>query len=565
VELLIKNGFVYDPQNKIDGEKMDIAIQNGKIAKSVDPTKAVVIDASNMIVMPGGVDLHSHIAGAKVNAGRLLRPEDHYKDVEVKTPITRSGVGHSIPSTFTTGYRYARMGYTTVFEPATAPLKTLHTHEELNDIPILDKACFPLFGNNWIVMEYLKENRIEECAAYIAWMLNAVKGYAIKIVNPGGVESWGWGKGIKSLDDQVPYFGITPREILRGLCEVNKLLNLPHPIHVHCNNLGKPGNYRTTIETMDCVRDLATDDKPIMHVTHVQFTGYGGVDWASLASGADKIAKYVNAHRHVTIDLGQIIFTDTTTMTADGPFQYQLYLLTGNKWINSDVEAETGAGVVPMRYRRNNYAHAVMWAIGLELALLVKDPWRVFMTTDHPNGGPFTSYPRVISWLMSREVRKKILAKVPRLTRVRTNLSAIDREYSFYEIAIVTRAGTAKILGLKNKGHLGIGADADVAIYNINPTEIDPSKDYKKVRRAFRNAAYTVKAGEIVAKDGEITTAPNGRTYWIKTEVPTDLMDAMKATLVEKFEDYYTVKLENYPIPERYLAQSTPLNVKANL
>ncbi|MBS7644361.1 formylmethanofuran dehydrogenase subunit A [Candidatus Bathyarchaeota archaeon] len=565
MKLLIRNGFVFDPQNGIDGEKMDIAIQDGRIVESVNPSEAVTIDASNMIVMPGGVDLHSHIAGAKVNAGRLLRPEDHYKDVEIKTSITRSGVGHSIPSTFTTGYRYARMGYTTVFEPATAPLKTLHTHEELNDIPILDKACFPLFGNNWIVMEYLKENRVEECAAYIAWMLNAVKGYAIKIVNPGGVEAWGWGKGIKSLDDQVPYFEITPREIIRGLCKVNKLLNLPHPIHVHCNNLGKPGNYRTTIETMDCISDLATDDKPIIHVTHVQFTGYGGVDWASLASGADKIAKYVNAHRHVTLDLGQIIFTDTTTMTADGPFQYQLYLLTGNKWINSDVEAETGAGVVPMRYRRNNYVHAVMWAIGLELALLVKDPWRVFMTTDHPNGGPFTAYPRVISWLMSREVRRKILAKVPRLARVRTNLSAIDREYTFYEIAIVTRAGTAKILGLKNKGHLGIGADADIAIYNINPNEVDPSKDYKKVRRAFRNAAYTIKDGEIIAKDGEIIKVPNGRTYWSKPEVRADLMDAMKAILVKKFEDYYTVKLENYYIPERCLVQSNPINVKASL
>jgi formylmethanofuran dehydrogenase subunit A len=209
--------------------------------------------------------------------------------------------------------------------------------------------------------------------------------------------------------------------------------------------------------------------------------------------------------------------------------------------------------------------HAVLWAIGLELALLVKDPWKVFMTTDHPNGGPFTSYPRVISWLMSREVRSKILAKVPRLARVRTNLSAIDREYTFYEIAIVTRAGTAKILGLKNKGHLGIGADADIAIYNINPNEVDPSKDYKKVRRAFRNAAYTIKDGEIIAKDGEIAKVPNGRTYWIKAEVPIDLMGTMKATLVKKFEDYYTVKLENYQIPERCLIRSAPLNVKANL
>ena len=192
-ELLLRNGTVFDPLNRIRGEKMDLAIRDGRIVETVS-SKAKIIDASAMVVMPGGVDIHSHIAGSKVNSGRILRPEDHEKDVEQRTSITRAGVGYSIPSTFTTGYRYSRMGYTTVFEPATPPLKTRHTHEELDQIPIIDKACFPLFGNNWFVMEYLKEGKLEECAAYIAWMLNATKGYAIKIVDPGGVEAWGWGR-----------------------------------------------------------------------------------------------------------------------------------------------------------------------------------------------------------------------------------------------------------------------------------------------------------------------------------------------------------------------------------
>ncbi|MCK4933784.1 amidohydrolase family protein, partial [Candidatus Bathyarchaeota archaeon] len=140
-ELLIKNGFVYDPLNRINGEIIDIAICDGKIVKEVKNGKS--IDASGMVVMPGGVDIHSHIAGAKVNAARLLRPEDHYKDVEPKTALTRSGVGYSIPSTFTTGYRYARMGWTTVMEPAMPPLKAKHTHEELNDTPMVDKGAYP--------------------------------------------------------------------------------------------------------------------------------------------------------------------------------------------------------------------------------------------------------------------------------------------------------------------------------------------------------------------------------------------------------------------------------------
>ncbi|MBS7659658.1 formylmethanofuran dehydrogenase subunit A, partial [Candidatus Bathyarchaeota archaeon] len=466
MELLIKNGYVFDPINGINGEKMDIAVKDGKIVEEVNEHRAKVIDATGMTVMPGGIDIHSHIAGGKVNAGRLLRPEDHFKDVERKTAITRSGVGYSIPSTFTTGYRYARMGWTTVMDPAMPPLEAKHTHEELSDTPIIDKASYPLLGDWWFVLEYLRDGNIEECARHVAWMIKVTKGYAIKLVNPGGLETWGFGRNVKSIDDPVPYFNVTPREIIRGLCRVNKLLHLPHTIHVHTNNLGVPGNYQTTLDTMKCVEDLAEDNKPVIHITHVQFCAFKGEDWRTLHSGAEDIAKYINSHNHVTIDMGQVVFTDTTTMTADGPFQFTLYMLSGNKWVNHDVETETSSGIVPFHYKPKNAVHATQWSIGLELALLIKDPWKVMVTTDHPNAGPFIAYPKIISWLMSRKAREATMKKISEKAKKRSLLPSIDRELSLYEIAVLTRAAQAKALGLENKGHLGVGADADIAIYN---------------------------------------------------------------------------------------------------
>lgn len=437
-------------------------------------------------------------------------------------------------------------------------MKTRHTHEELNDIPIIDKACFPLFGNNWIVMEYLSQGRIDECAAYVAWMLHATKGYAIKIVNPGGIEAWAWGKNVSSLDDQVPNFNITPREILKGLCKVNKSLNLPHAIHVHPNNLGKPGNFETTIETMDCLRGMEYE-KPILHVTHVQFEGYGGKDWFSITSKAPQIADYVNAHDHVTVDIGQIVFTDTTTMTADGPFQYQLHLLSRNKWMNLDVEIESGAGIVPFEYRRSNSVNAVQWAIGLELALLINNPWKVYLTTDHPNGGPFTSYPKIISWLMSKKARERIISRIPRSARRRTCLESVDRELTFSDIAVMTRAGTARSLGLKDKGHLGVGADADIAVYPVDPRLIDPSNDYKELAEAFGNASYVLKEGQIVVSEGHIVKSVQGKTFWVNVKVPVDLHSSMLRELEKKFTEYYTVRMENYTIREDYLSRSAPV------
>jgi formylmethanofuran dehydrogenase subunit A len=559
----VKNGFVYDPINGIDGEKMDIAVKNGKVVSAVNESKAKKIDASGMIVMPGGVDIHCHIAGSEVNIGRALRPEDHFNDVESKTSVTRSGVGRSVPSTFTTGYRYSRMGYTTLMNPAMPPLEAKHTHEELNDTPMVDKASYPLLGDWWIALEYLSQGNIEELAKYVAWLMTSTKGYAIKIVNPGGLEAWGFGHNVHSLDDQVPNFCITPREIIRGLCKVNKLLNLPHTIHVHTNNLGQPGNYTTTLETMECVRDLADDHKPAIHITHCQFSAFKGDNWRTLESGAEEIVKYVNCHSHVTLDMGQVIFGDTTTMTADGPFQFGLYGLTGNKWANHDVETETSAGIVPFRYRRRSYVHAIQWSIGLELALLIKDPWKVYMTTDHPNAGSFTSYPKIIGWLISKKAREASLKRINPRARSRSLLTSIDRELSFYELAIVTRAGQAKALGLNNKGHLGAGADADIAVYNVNPQTTEASRKYKTVRKAFKQTAYTVKNGEVVVKDGTVMKHVDGSTIWLDVRTSEPLK--VTANMKRRFKEYWTVEYENYPVTDDYLKVSHPTTVEASV
>jgi formylmethanofuran dehydrogenase subunit A len=261
--------------------------------------------------------------------------------------------------------------------------------------------------------------------------------------------------------------------------------------------------------------------------------------------------------------MGQVIFADTTTMTADGPFQYILHGLTGNKWVNHDVETETSAGIVPFRYRRKSYVHSIQWSIGLELALLIKDPWKIFMTTDHPNGGPFTAYPKIIAWLMSRKAREATLKKINQRARNRSLLLSIDRELSFYEIATLTRAGQARALGLKGKGHLGIGADADLAIFNVNPETTDASRKYKTVRKAFRRAAYTIKAGKPVVKDGEILKHIDGCTMWLDVQVsePAGITDEMK----RRFKEYWTVEYENYPVNEEYLRISQPITVKAGV
>ena len=87
------------------------------------------------------------------------------------------------------------------------------------------------------------------------------------------------------------------------------------------------------------------------------------------------------------------------------------------------------------------------------------------LTTDHPNGGPFTSYPHLIRLLMDRSFRDEQLAKLHPDVAAQCALRSITRELTLDEIAIMTRAGPARLLGLPDRGHLGVGAAADIAVY----------------------------------------------------------------------------------------------------
>jgi len=545
--LQIKNGIVVDPENKISGEKMDIFIKNGKIVEEVNG-ECKVIDASGKLVVAGGIDLHAHIAGGKINTGRAMRPEE-MRHVRRKSDRLRAAVGRTLLTSPAIGYEYAKMGYTTAIDPATPSIYVIHTHEELDSIPIIDKATLPLFGNWHQVMRYSADKDIEKLKSFVAWVLERTKGYGVKLVNPGGVEAWMYGGNVRTLDDIVPGFGVTPREIITSLIAAVEGLNLPHSVHIHCNNLGMPGNYETTMETIKLAKGFENKERQVLHVTHVQFNAYTGSSWRDIGSGAEEIAKLVNSIDNVTIDMGQPIFGYATTMTADCPWQFELHKLAKAKWCNRDIELETGGGIVPYVYRAKNAVNSVQWATGLELGLLV-DADKIAVSTDYPNGGPFNSYPYIATLLMSRKFREEEMKKAHPYIEKATSLSSIDMERTIEDIVKMTRVTPAKVLGMKNKGHLGIGADGDVVVYDINPMDYD-SSNYQAILKALENPLYTIKSGEVVVKDGDVVNEVWGRTYWVdaREKTTTELIEKD----LEEYFNYYTVNRENYGVEERFL------------
>jgi formylmethanofuran dehydrogenase subunit A len=253
-----------------------------------------------------------------------------------------------------------------------------------------------------------------------------------------------------------------------------------------------------------------------------------------MRSEATAVAEYFNAHPGFTADAGAVLFGNAMTITADGPWQHLLHELTGRKWGNIDVENETGCGIVPYVYKKSSLVNAVQWAVGLELLLLITDPWRIFLTTDHPNGAGFWRYPEIVRLLMDRDYRRERVKSLPSKALKRTILADLDRQYTLSEIVIVSSAGPARALGLSQKGHLGVGADADVAIYRETADGVSP----------FSSPRYVIKGGEVVVEEGQVRTVVEGREFVIRPAYDAQIEEYLRPL----FQQFYTMSFDNYPV-----------------
>ena len=530
----LKNCKIIDPAQQKNGVVEDIYIRDGKIiAKpSADEKISQVYDLTGKIIMAGAIDMHSHIGGGKVNIARMMLPEfRNYSEPEAHI-CTPNCSHHATPTTTETGFRYIEMGYTAAFEPAIMPINARQAHLEMADTPMIDKGGYAMLGNDDYFLRLLTAKKDQKAINdYVAWILHATQAIGIKVVNPGGISDFKFNKRKLDLDENHSYYSVSPRDILKSLSRAVHELGIAKPLHVHCNNLGVAGNFETTLNTMG-----ASDSAP-MHLTHIQFHSYGIEGDKKFSSAAANIAEALNKNKHITADVGQILFGQTVTASGDSMMQHlNAKHANPKKSVIMDIECDAGCGVVPFKYRDQNYVNALQWAIGLELFLTVEDPWRIFLTTDHPNGAPFTCYPHLIRLLMDKTFRNEAFAKLNLDAQAMSNLASINREYSLYEIATMTRAGAAKLIGLYDRGHLGVGAGADITVYT----------DQADREAMFSKPDYVFKDGELVAKDGKVVKVTWGKTHTVKPSFDI----GVEQDLEKYFYKYHTIQLDNFKISD---------------
>ncbi|AHJ62599.1 Tungsten-containing formylmethanofuran dehydrogenase, subunit A [Granulibacter bethesdensis] len=517
---VLKGGRIVDPARDRD-EVADLWLQDGRIVEAPANGRAdEVVDVSGCVVMAGGIDIHSHIAGTNVNTAKLLLPE----------LIGQEGGFDGTPIPHEVGRLYVQMGFTTVVEPAISPHVAVQAHAELSRIPFIDTATLTVLGNDDYFLRLVRDGESDAALAdYVARNITAARGLGLKVINPGGAAAFKENLRSFSLDDEVPSYGVSSRQIFKAAQRARDVLGIPHPVHLHCNNLGMAGNVETAIATMDAAEGLP------VHFAHLQFYSYGTEGPRKFSSAAARLAEEMNSRPNVTADVGQVMFGQTVTISSDVLRQFDGRVAAfPRKWSILDGDGN-GGGVVPYRYKRTSFVNALQWAAGLELFLLVNDPWRLFFTTDHPNGAPFTAYPDLMALLMSRDLRAQWMETLPKDALDATTLPSLNREYDWREIAIMTRAAPARLLGLSDRGNLAIGSKADVSVYR-------PQEDRAAM---FREAAYVFRNGELVVKDGSTQRTVFGTCFTLQPEFDRGVDRRLKGY----YEQVYGVPHTLFDVP----------------
>src|SRR5262249_15274258 len=158
-----------------------------------------------------------------------------------------------------------------------------------------------------------------------------------------------------------------------------------------------------------------------------------------------------------------------------------------------------------------------------------------------PNGAPFTAYPDLFALLMSRDLRERWMATLPGAALEVTTLRSIAREYSLAQIATMTRAAPARLLGLADRGHLGSRAIADIAVY---------SREHDKAAMC-RAAALVFKGGDLVVRDGVVTQYRWGRALAVRPGYD----QAIDRRLGDYYDQRYRLPHDFMRVPEHALGR----------
>ncbi len=428
-KILIKNGRLIDPVNKIDNI-LDLLIEDEKIRK-IDKNINIsiendykIIDASEKIVMPGLVDMHAH-----------FRDPGNTDEEDLESGSKCATIG----------------GFTTV---AVMP----------DTNPVIDNA---------VAVEYILSKANKVSLVNIIPVGAISKGREGKMLSP--MYSL-YNSGVRLFSDDGK--SVHDADLMRMALQYSKIVDVPISVHENCTELSGKGVMRegflsskmglvgipSSAEAVMVARDLILTEEVggRLHINEV--SRKLALDYICFAkSRGVKVTAGVSIH-HLFMNEQEVLNYNNNGRISPplGSEEDRLALLEGLKEGSIDVIVTSHDPHNPTsKLGAFNYNNPP-GMLGLEVALSV---------------------------VLEEIVGKNIL--------------------SLGEVIKKMSSNPACILGLKEKGNLGIGMDADIIIVNTQKEWInDTSKSYSKSRndpyegkKMKGKVEYTIVGGNIVVEN----------------------------------------------------------------
>ncbi|MBY8986382.1 MAG: amidohydrolase family protein [Candidatus Lokiarchaeota archaeon] len=545
-KLIIKNGLVYDPFNKIEGEKKDILAESGKIVdKFSNENDIKEIDANGKTVIPSAIDIHTHIASQQVNWMRLLGSSND----------TFNKVWHGL-TLENIAKNYISMGYTFILEANVFPSLAKQTIFNFQQIPVLDKGMLLNISNLWPLELEFQRGKIEDMAVFLSDLLSKTKGFGFKVYNPFECEVWNFKELREDISKQGRLYNFSAMDVYKNVVKCVEFLGLPHSAHAHIEGYENAIGIENLYKVLEQVKSLELEPNPKINskIRRAQVLHLAHLNSYSIDGDNTKIISILNENPYFSADLSFVSFNQINPMiTSDRRLVNTMFNMdsidSSYKLISSSVEFEGDSFVSMRTLDKNSYQDCILWANALDLALNTSNQSQMCFSLNFPNYSNITDIPEIATWLVSKEARDKFMKEMNSEFVRNSNLKDINRVLNFNEFLQLTRVNPARSLGIGSiKGNLGVGADADINILDLNLREIEISSEYIEFKKALSNIDYVIKSGEIVKKQQNFNLNSRGSIFWTKGKPEVEEKDFILTKKKEFYQKYSSLFYDSYQV-----------------
>jgi formylmethanofuran dehydrogenase subunit A len=545
-KVIIKNGIVFDPINKIEGETKDILIESGKIVNKFSNDKEIKeINANGKTVIPSAIDIHTHVASQQVNWARLIG-SNNKKFKDIWQGLTLEKIARD----------YISMGYTFILEANVFPSLAKQTIFNFQQIPVLDKAMLLNISNLWPLELEFQRGKISDMSIFLSDLLSKTYGFGFKVYNPFECEIWNFKELREDLSKQGRLYNFSALDVYENIVKCVESLGLPHSAHAHIegyeNEIGKKNLFMVLekIKSLNIEPSQKTNhDKKreqIFHLAHANTYAFDGNN--------QDLINFYNENPNFSLDLGFVGFNQINPLiSSDRRLIKSMITMDSidnpNKLISSAIEFEGDSFISLRTFDKDNIQDCILWANALDLALNIKNKFQVCFSLNFPNYSSITDIPEIASWLVSKEARDEFMKAMNEDFVKSSKLKDSNDILNFNEFLHITRVNPAKCLGIGSvKGNLGIGSDADINILDLNITKIDISKDFEEFKKALSNIDYVIKSGEIVKKQQNLYLNSPGSIFLSKGKSKSEGKEFILTKKKDFYQKYSSLFYDSYQV-----------------